>query len=559
MVQLDQFGGQHNERSLYAGRWIACIDGRIVGQGGTPKQAFQAAQASRFKEIPQVSYVSTTPPIHIHPILERVASILPQDHPVYVVGGAVRNALLSLPAVELDFTLPGNAIKTARKIADTLNGAFYALDKERDFGRVIIPQSEGDRLVLDFAPFQGATLEEDLRNRDFTINALAVEIHRPHELLDPWGGAADLYSKRLHACSPQAFISDPVRILRGIRFSILFDMRTDPETQERMRAAVSLLPEVSAERLRDELLHLLESPKPATAIRILDYLKAIPYVFPELSAMKGMEQSPPHILNVWDHSLDVLTKLHQVLEILKPSYNPEGSASLFLGVISHRLGRYREQIGIHLNTQLIPSRSLISLVFLSALYHDIGKPHTKEIDQDGHFRFIKHEEVSAHLVVKLGQELQLSNSEIKRTRVIVLNHMRPLWLAQSGELPSRRAIYRFFRDTGPGGVDVCLLSLADTLATYGPTLPPDIWAHQVDVVRVLLEAWWEKKEEVISPSPLIDGNDLMEELGLKPGPIIGQILRNIQEAQATGNVTNQSQALDLAADIINNSYADVEP
>ena len=559
MVEPNQFGGQYNERSLYAGRWIACIGGRIVGQGGTPKQAFQAAQASRFKEIPQVSYVSTTLPIHIHPILERVAAILPQDRPVYVVGGAVRNALLRLPVVELDFTLRGKAIKTARKLADTLDGAFYALDKERDYGRVIIPQSEGCHLVLDFAPFQGATLEEDLKSRDFTINALAVEIHRPQELLDPWGGAADLYSKRLHACSPLAFISDPVRILRGIRFSILFDMRTDPDTQERIRAAVSLLPEVSAERLRDELLHLLGSPKPATAIRILDYLEAIPYVLPELSAMKGVDQSPPHILDVWNHSLDVLTRLHQVLDVLKPTYNPQDSASLFLGVISHRLGRYREQIDIHLNTRFIPPRSLVSLVFLSALYHDIGKPHTKQIDQEGQIRFIKHEEVGADLVVKRGQALQLSNSEIKRTRVIVLNHMRPLWLSQSGKLPSRRAIYRFFRDTGPGGVDICLLSLADTLATYGPTLPPDIWAHQVDVVRYLLEAWWEKKEEVISPPTLIDGNDLMEELGLKPGPIIGQILRNIQEAQATGKVTNQRQALELASEIINDSNGDVEP
>ena len=250
---------------------------------------------------------------------------------------------------------------------------------------------------------------------------------------------------------------------------------------------------------------------------------------------------------------------HKVLEILKPSYNPEGSASLFLGVISHRLGRYREQIDIHMNTRLIQSRSLISLVFLSALYHDMGKPHTKQVDQEGHIRFIKHEEVGADLVVERGQALQLSNSEIKRTRVIVLNHMRPLWLAQAGELPSRRAIYRFFRDTGPGGVDVCLLSLADTLATYGPTLPPDIWAHQVDVVRYLLEAWWEKKEEVIAPPPLLDGNDLMEELGLKPGPIIGQILRNIQEAQAAGKVINQRQALELASEIINDSNGDVEP
>lgn len=559
MVELDNFGGQHNERDIYAGRWIACIDGRIVGQGGTPKQAIQAAQASRFKEIPQVSYVSTTPPIHIHPILERVAAILPQDQLVYVVGGAVRNALLNLPVVELDFTLPGKAINSARKIADALDGAFYILDKQRDFGRVILPKYEGDHLVLDFGPFQGATLEEDLRGRDFTINALAVEIHRPQELIDPWGGAVDLYSKRLQACSPQAFISDPVRILRGIRFSILFDMRTDQDTQERMRAAVSLLPEVSAERLRDELLYLLGSPEPATAIRKLDYLEAIPYVLPGLSAMKGMKQSPPHVLDVWEHSLDVLSKLQKVLEILKPSYNPEGSASLYLGVVSHRLGRYREQIKIHFNNQLNPYRSLRSLIFLSALYHDIGKLHTKEIDQDGHFHFIKHEEVSADLVVKFGQALQLSNSEIKRTRVIVLNHMRPLWLAQTGKLPSRRAVYRFFRDTGPGGVDICLLSLADTLATYGPTLPPDIWAHQVDVVKYLLEAWWEKKEEFISPSPLIDGNVLMEELGLKPGPIIGQILRNIQEAQATGKVTNQRQVLELASKMINDSTGDVEP
>jgi putative nucleotidyltransferase with HDIG domain len=461
--------------------------------------------------------------------------------------------------VELDFTLPGKAINTARKIANSLNGDFYALDKERDYGRVILQQSDGNRLVLDFVPFQGVSLEEDLKSRDFTINSMAVDIHRPQELFDPWGGAADLYSKRLRACSPKAITSDPVRILRGIRFSILFDMKTDPDTRDRMRSAVSLLPEVSAERLRDELFYLLESPKPATAIRILDYLQAIPYVFPELNEMKNVDQSPPHILDVWDHSLDVLTMLHQVLQVLKPSYNPDASASLFLGVISHRLSRYREQIDLHLNTRLIPSRSLIALVFLSALYHDIGKPNTKQIDQEGQIRFVKHEEIGADLVAKRGRALQLSNSEIKRTQLIVLNHMRPLWLAQTGKLPSRRAIYRFFRDTGPSGVDICLLSLADTLAIYGPILPPDLWAHQVDVVRSLLEAWWEKNEELISPPPFVDGNDLIEELGLKPGPIIGRILRNIQEAQATGQVINQRQALELASEMIKDCNENVEP
>jgi putative nucleotidyltransferase with HDIG domain len=557
MVERDQ-PDRIDERSLYAGRWIACIGGQIVGHGGTPRQARQAAQASRFKETPQITYVATKDPILVHPILKRLAAILPHDLPVYVVGGAVRNALTKRPTNEFDFTLPGKAIQNARRIADALDGAFYVLDKERDYGRVILPQPEGDPLILDFSPFQGANLEEDLRSRDFTINAIAFEITRPQELLDPLGGAADLYAKRLRICTPDALANDPVRILRGIRFSVSWEMRTEPGTQEQMRAAVGLLPQVSAERLRDELFSLLDTHKPFTAIRILDYLDASQYILPELDTLKGLEQSPPHTQDAWQHSLDVLNKLYTVLDILKPSYNPEGSASLFLGVISHRLGRYREQLANHLKTRLVQQRSLIALIFLAALYHDIGKPETQKIDQDGRIRYIGHEEVGADLAAKRGRLLQLSNTEIKRLKSIVLHHMRPLWLSQTGNLPSRRATYRFFRDTGSAGVDICLLSLADTLATYGPTLPTDLWANQVDVVRALLEAWWEKSEEVVSPPALIDGNDLIDELGFQPGPIIGQVLRTIQEAQATGKVTNRRQALELASGILENSDTDLE-
>jgi hypothetical protein len=131
-------------------------------------------------------------------------------------------------------------------------------------------------------------------------------------------------------------------------------------------------------------------------------------------------------------------------------------------------------------------------------------------------------------------------------------------LTNTGKLPSRRATYRFFRDTGPAGVDICLLSLADTLATYGTTLSPDTWAHQVEVIRTLLEAWWDNKDEVISPPPVINGNDLIKELDLKPGPIIGQLLRSIQEAQATGKVNNPRQALELATELLAESDEDFE-
>jgi poly(A) polymerase len=122
--------------------------------------------------------------------------------------------------------------------------------------------------------------------------------------------------------------------------------------------------------------------------------------------------------------------------------------------------------------------------------------------------------------------------------------MRPLWLAQSGTLPSRRAKFRFFHDTHAAGVDICLLSLADTLGTYGHTLTPEIWKQQVDVVRELLEAWWEHKEEQVFPTPLIDGNELMNEFNLQPGPLIGRLIEELSEAQATGKVLNQRQAFE---------------
>jgi hypothetical protein len=142
--------------------------------------------------------------------------------------------------------------------------------------------------------------------------------------------------------------------------------------------------------------------------------------------------------------------------------------------------------------------------------------------------------------------LHLSNAEIARLKDIVRHHMRPILFGNAGEMPSPRAIYRFFRDTGPAGVDICLLSLADVLATYGPTLPPDIWERQLNIVRSLFEAWWDYPRQKIMPPVLLKGHDLIDELGLEPGEQIGRLLEDIREAQIAGLVTDRKSALDLA-------------
>jgi poly(A) polymerase len=483
-------------------------------------------------------------------LLERVRSEIPTDLQIFLVGGAVRDALLSRPTHDLDFVLSGDVLGFSRRLANRLGAAYYPLDVERGTARLILIHPQGAREVLDFALLRGPDLESDLRARDFTINAIALAVHDPQTLLDPLDGASDLRAGQIRACSPSAFQDDPVRILRAIRLAAAYRFRVLPETRAQMRQAVAELPRVSPERLRDEIFRILEGPKPATAIRALDLMGALPYILPELPALKGVRQSAPHLFDVWEHTLDIAQKLDLVLAGLAVQHDPEAAENLIMGQLSLRLGRYRQQIHEHLAAGLIPGRDLRAILFLAALFHDAGKPATQQVDESGRIRFYEHEQVSARIVSQRARFLKLSNDEIERLKTIVRHHMRPLLLAQSEGLPSRRAIYRFFRDTGPAGVDICLLTLADTLATYGPSLPQDTWAHHLDVVRALLEAWWERSEENISPPALVDGRFLIETYKLKPGPLIGKLLDIVREAQAAGEIDDRQAALKMIEEFL---------
>jgi tRNA nucleotidyltransferase/poly(A) polymerase len=482
-----------------------------------------------------------SPPIQ--QILERILTALPPSTSAYLVGGAVRDLLCSRPTHDLDIALPDNAIRTGRLLANTLDTAFYPLDPLRDTGRLIVNDKLLGRLLVDVTAFRASDLESDLRDRDFTINAIAIDLRHPERLIDPLGGARDLQSRVLRACAPQALDNDPIRILRAVRLSIEFGLRIIPETTRLMRQALPGLAKVSPERLRDELFRLLDSPAPASAIRILDILGAVPYVFPELAALKGVAQSPPHTFDVWDHTLATLQELGNLLNDFKREYHPESAANWAHGLVSLRLGHFRGPIRDQLAMRLNPERSHSSLLCLAALFHDISKPQALMTDPDGSIHFYNHDRMGEKVCRKRSQALRLSNPEIERLASIVRYHLRPIYLARSEELPSRRAIYRFFRAAGASGVDVCLLSLADTLATFGPTLPQAIWIHQVDVIRKLLEAWWEQPEEIISPPVLVNGSDLMGEFDLLPGPQVGQLLEMIREAQAAGELHDRAQAL----------------
>jgi len=423
----------------------------------------------------------------LSPLVERVRAALPPDQEIYLVGGAVRDVLLDRPIHDFDFVLPAKALPAARRVAKSLGAVFYPLDEKRDVGRVIVEQS-GGRVTLDFISLQGADIESDLAARDLTINAMAIDLRHPEYLLDPLGGAADLKDKWVRAASPDAFRADPVRVLRAIRMAASFNMRIEKDTRAALRAAAKDLNQVSAERLRDELFRLFQAPKLATSLRALDLLAALEPMLPELAVLKGVEQSPPHAFDVWEHTLQVVHKLEHLIALLGENYAPEGASDLHSGLVVLRLGRYRSQLSGLLARGPVPGRARRELLLFAALFHDAAKPAARSLEDGGRIRFIDHENLGATLVFQRGKAFHLSNAELDYLVTVVRHHGRPFALTQADAAPTRRAIYRFFRDTGEVGLDICLLSLADFMGKYGAELPQDALVEHLETLRALLEA-----------------------------------------------------------------------
>ena len=256
----------------------------------------------------------------------------------------------------------------------------------------------------------------------------------------------------------------------------------------------------------------------------------------------------------------MLGYLESIIASLRIGYSADETNDMLTGLLTLRIGRFREQLAAHFAKSLNTDRSARAALFFAALYHDVQKPATKAMDDSGRIRFFGHDEQGAEVVSQRGRDFNLSNDEVERIKKIIRHHMRFHFFTSrlEGEKqdPSRKAIYRFFRDAGEAGVDLVLLGLADLRGTQGHTLSQETWTAALDIARILLENYWEKPEEVVSPSRLLDGNELMKELSLKPGPIVGQLLEAIREGQAAGKISTREEAVTFAREEMKNLEAE---
>jgi poly(A) polymerase len=470
-----------------------------------------------------------------------------EDDPtsVYVVGGAVRDAYLHRPLYDLDLATPENAVQLARKIANQMNGDIFVLDAERDVGRVILtlPPSESTdkvpgRFLIDVAAFRGETLERDLRDRDFTLNAMAVDLKSDlNALLDPLDGEMDLIQKRIRQCDSNSLRDDPIRMLRAVRQAVQFGFSIEPETLTAIRAHAAKLTQTSMERVRDEFFKLLKLPKVTQALRIAARLGLLQSFIPEVDSLIGFKPDDLPFTNRWDYTLAVIDRLQNLIQAIGIQRADNTAARFELGMAVMQFDRYRLPLNRHLNWQWTDDRSTASLLFLAVLLRSVNAVATDDTKKTNPRKKVE----------VYGDALRLSNPE--KRRLVICAEPVPTTLLERH--PGRLATHRFWYQFGENGIDLLLIMLAEISGAQAHFLEQDAWLKVIDSANTLFDAWFHHYDEIVSPPPLLDGTELTQTLKLKPGPVIGQLLKLIREGQVTGAIRTVEDALEQARDYLN--------
>ncbi|MBN2187409.1 MAG: CCA tRNA nucleotidyltransferase [Dehalococcoidia bacterium] len=486
-----------------------------------------------------------------------------QSYDSYIVGGFIRDWLLGRQTNDVDVAVNGNALSIAENVAESLGGKFVLLDDVNSIARVIVVEKE-QQWHLDFSSFDG-DIESDLARRDFTINALAMELGQLNiiasaenmnsrklaefsdekqsqlKLIDPFSGKRDLENGMLRAVSQQIFQADAVRLLRAVRLAAELDFTIETDTENLIRNYSQYITRIPGERIREELLRLLAMPRAAYHIRYLDELGLLLSLIPELAEAKGVEQPTVHFWDVFDHSVETVAAIEFLTRESKWKYGREDMLAT---------APWSDIIDAHISQEISSGSSRKTLLKLGGLLHDIAKPRTKSLDDTGRAHFLGHAKEGADMTTSILGRLRFSNREINFVESLVYHHLRPAQMANK-ELPTQRAIYRYFRDTGDDGIDILILALADYLAVYGPLVSTEEWKGCCALTEYILTEN-EKQQAKVLPVKLVDGNDLMNLFDLSPGPLVGELLVLVREAQASGELNTTEEALALVRKELDN-------
>jgi putative nucleotidyltransferase with HDIG domain len=453
--------------------------------------------------------------------LDALAGVVPG---AWLVGGVPRDRLLGRPTSDYDVVIPADrrVEDVARGLGRAAGGFAFALSEAFGAWRVVAHDRSWQ---LDLSPLAGETIEADLGRRDLTINAIAEPIGVAGGPVDPFGGVPDLRARRLRMVSPGAFAEDPLRTLRLARLACELGFSVEPETLRGARAGADGLAKVAPERIFGELKRIISAERALDGLDTMDATGATDVVLPELTALRGIEQSRFHHLDVYDHSRAVLGEAIALERDPEPVFGPHAQVLL-------------DVLGAPLANELSRGQALR----FGALLHDIAKPQTRAVTAEGRVTFMGHDEAGAAVVTEILGRLRASERLAGHVAALARHHLRLGFLVH--EMPlSRRAVYRYLDACAPVALDVTVLSVADRLATRGENSERAIARH-LELARQLLgEALvWVADP----PRPPLRGDELASALGVRPGPLIGDLLHQLEEARFAGELDSREEAIEHA-------------
>jgi len=469
-------------------------------------------------------------------LLAKISTILTQQNcPAYLVGGFVRDWVLGRQTADIDIAVGGNALNMAQEVAEAIDGRYVLLDEANGVARVVV--TDGHLWHVDFSSFSNS-IQNDLARRDFTIDAMAVKLQglvsESPQLVDPFSGKSDLKKRLVRAVNQRIFVEDAARLLRGVRLAAELGFKIEPETESLIKKDCRLAKQVPGERLREELVRILALPGSGETVRYLDKLGLLTGIIPELEEMKGVEQPKEHYWDVFEHSVETMATAEFLLRESLWKYGKENLLTVT---------PWSEEMSKHFDEEVSGGSNRRLLLKLGALMHDIAKPATKTVDETGRTRFLGHTKQGAAIAAVILERLRFSSREIRLVENLVYHHLRPAQMSNDG-LPTSRAIYRYFRDTEGAGIDVLFLALADYLATHGPKLDIEEWQQHNQLISYILAEHLKQEAEVL-PVKLLDGHDLIDIFGLRPGRLVGGLLAEVREAQVAGELSTREEALEL--------------
>jgi putative nucleotidyltransferase with HDIG domain len=485
--------------------------------------------------------MAVTFPAGTHPLEnelnKRVLAIAAEhDYRLYIVGGFIRDALLNKrqngKAKDIDYAvdsrkaLDGSAMKLAAILAQRLDGHLVPLDETNDTVRVVVPTGE----IIDFAGCVGGTIEADVQRRDFTINALVWSDDRPDEIVDLVGGMSDIPSRTIRLVSEKSITDDPLRMLRAFRFSATLEGRIDDGTIALIKKHASLLANVAVERINYELFLTTAVLRCAPVIELMAATGLLEVVFAELIDCRKVTANAFHHLGLFEHSVETIPQLEAKLDQVPDWVMTSAAQELSAGV-----------------TRLAATK-------VACLLHDIGKPQTWAITEEGRHTFYGHDKLGADMCVTIGERMKWSRPVEKLIVNLVRWHLRPGQLYHQGP-PTDKAIRRFYRSVRDDLPELMLLAFADFGATRGPGLMGENRIVLENSMFELLAGYLPYKEETANRPKLLNGTQIMELLSLKAGPAVGELLAALEEAQEFKEVSNRTEAERFVKDLYQQKYS----